>query len=194
MEKSLLLKWTSALQATGQSLSFQLQKSFISSGSELRQHNRSVKGSGYTPNGVPWCEWNSQEQGQRGPGPPHCVLQRDVLEPSERHVLRRAPEGLTHPSSPLFYEMCIKASSHEGLNILFMHTKHFLYAHQGLPSLVAQMIKNLPIMQETRGFIPGWGRSPGEGNGYPLQYSCLGNSMDRGAWRATVHGVGKSRT
>ena len=37
------------------------------------------------------------------------------------------------------------------------------------------------------GLIPGWGRSPREGNGCPLQYSCLENSMDRGAWQATVH-------
>ena len=44
------------------------------------------------------------------------------------------------------------------------------------------------------GSIPGLGRSPGEGNGYPLQYSCLENPMDRGAWQATVHGVAKSRT
>ena len=44
------------------------------------------------------------------------------------------------------------------------------------------------------GSIPGSGRSPGEGNGYPLQYSCLGNPMDRGAWWATVHGVTKSWT
>ena len=42
------------------------------------------------------------------------------------------------------------------------------------------------------GLIPGLGRSPGEGNGYPLQYSCLGNPMDRGAWQ--VHGVTKSQT
>ena len=42
--------------------------------------------------------------------------------------------------------------------------------------------------------IPGWGRYPGEGNGNPLQYSCLENSMDRGAWWATVHGVVKSQT
>ena len=41
------------------------------------------------------------------------------------------------------------------------------------------------------GFIPGLGRSSGEGNGSPLQYSCLGNLMDREAWRATVHGVKK---
>ena len=44
------------------------------------------------------------------------------------------------------------------------------------------------------GLIPGSGRSPGEGNGNPLQYSCLENSMDREAWLATVHGVSKSRT
>ena len=44
------------------------------------------------------------------------------------------------------------------------------------------------------GSIPGSGRSPGEGNGNPLQYSCLENPMDRGAWWATVHGVPKSRT
>ena len=44
------------------------------------------------------------------------------------------------------------------------------------------------------GSIPGLGRSPGEGNGNPLQYSCLENSMDRGAWWAIVHGVAKSRT
>ena len=47
---------------------------------------------------------------------------------------------------------------------------------------------------EDPGWIPGLGKSPGEGNGYPLQYSCLENSMDRGAWRATVHGVTGSRT
>ena len=49
-------------------------------------------------------------------------------------------------------------------------------------------------MKETQGSIPGLGRSLQEGNGYPLQYSCLGNPMDRGAWLATVHGVAKSQT
>ena len=44
------------------------------------------------------------------------------------------------------------------------------------------------------GSIPGLGRSPGEGNGNPLQYSCLENPMDGGAWWAIVHGVAKSRT
>ena len=44
------------------------------------------------------------------------------------------------------------------------------------------------------GLIPGWERSPGGGNGSPLQYSCLENPMDREAWQATVHGVAKSQT
>ena len=55
------------------------------------------------------------------------------------------------------------------------------------------MVKNLPAMQET-GFNPGSRRSPGEGNGNPLQYSCLENPMDRGAWWVAVHGVTKSGT
>ena len=56
------------------------------------------------------------------------------------------------------------------------------------------MVKNMPIMQETQGSISGSRRYPGEGNGYPLQYSCLENPTDRGAWWATVHVVMKSRT
>ena len=59
------------------------------------------------------------------------------------------------------------------------------------------MVKNPPANAgDTRdvGSIPGSGRFPGEGNGHPLQYSCLGNPMDRGAWQATVHGISKSWT
>ena len=54
------------------------------------------------------------------------------------------------------------------------------------------MVKNPPAMWETRVHSLGWGRSPGEGKGYPHQYSCLENSMDRGAWWATVHVVANS--
>ena len=61
-------------------------------------------------------------------------------------------------------------------------------------SLVAQTVKASAYSAEDPGSIPGSGRSPGEGNGSPLQYSCLENPMDRGAWQATVHGVAKSRT
>ena len=56
------------------------------------------------------------------------------------------------------------------------------------------MVKNLPAMQETWDRILGLGRSPGEGDGYPLQYSCLENPMDGGAWWAAVHVVARSRT
>ena len=58
------------------------------------------------------------------------------------------------------------------------------------------MVKNQPTnVGDARdvSWILGSGRSPGEGNGSPLQYSCLGNPKDRGAWRATVHGVVKSQ-
>ena len=54
--------------------------------------------------------------------------------------------------------------------------------------------KELACCAGDPGSIPGWGRSPREGNGYPLQYSCLENSMVRGAWQSTVCGVAKSRT
>ena len=55
-----------------------------------------------------------------------------------------------------------------------------------------RVVKNLPAMQQT-GSVPGSRRSPGGGNGNPLQYSCLDQLMDRGAWQATVPGVAKSR-
>ena len=61
---------------------------------------------------------------------------------------------------------------------------------EGNEKLVAQMVNNLPAI----GSIPGLGRYPAEGTGYPLQYSCLENSKDRGAWQATHHGVAKSQT
>jgi len=56
------------------------------------------------------------------------------------------------------------------------------------------VVKNLPANAGDAGLIPQSGRSPGEGNRNPLQYSFLENPMDRGAWWATVHGVTKSRT
>ena len=79
-------------------------------------------------------------------------------------------------------------------------------------SLVAQLVQNAPAMQTTlvqflgqedpldacntgdAGSLPESGRSPGEGHGHPLQYSCLENPMDRGVWQAAVHGVAKSWT
>ena len=64
-----------------------------------------------------------------------------------------------------------------------------MFGRLGLPG--GSVVKNLPASAGDVGLIPGLGRSSGEGNDDPLQYSCLENPMDRGGWRATVHGVTK---
>ena len=64
----------------------------------------------------------------------------------------------------------------------------FLYSW-GFPG--GSVVKNLPENAGEMGLIPGSGRSPGEGNDNPLQYSFLGNSMGKGVWQATVHRVAK---
>ena len=66
-----------------------------------------------------------------------------------------------------------------------------------IPFYMYSVVKNLPANagdSGDAGSIPGWGRSPGGGNGNPPQYSYLKNPMDRGAWQATVHGISKSQT
>ena len=62
----------------------------------------------------------------------------------------------------------------------------------GFPA--GSVVKNPPASAGDVGSIPESGRSPGEGSGNPLQYSCLGNPRDRGGWQVTVHGVPESRT
>ena len=64
--------------------------------------------------------------------------------------------------------------------------------YMGFPG--GALVKNPPANAGDPGSIPGSRRSPGEGNGNSLEYSCLDNPMDRGAWQATVHGVAKSQT
>ena len=73
--------------------------------------------------------------------------------------------------------------------LTFIHVAHHCRASQ-----VVLVVKNSPANAGDRdaGSIPGWERSPGEGHGNPLQFSCLENPMERGAWRATVHRVTKS--
>ena len=67
------------------------------------------------------------------------------------------------------------------------YSQYFIITIKGIwVSLTAQLVKNLPVMQENQVWS---GRSPGEGNGNPLQYSCLKNPMDRGTWQARVQGV-----
>ena len=68
----------------------------------------------------------------------------------------------------------------------------FLYFSKVFPG--GSVVKHLPTNTEDAGSIPGFGRSPGEGNGNPHQYSCLENPMDKWTWQATVHGVARNWT
>ena len=86
----------------------------------------------------------------------------------------------------LIYRPGIVLSTLDVLNHLLIITLRY-----GFPG--GAVLKNLPVNRGDTGSIPGSGRSPGKGNGNPLQYSCLGNPMDKGAWQATVHGVAKSQ-
>ena len=95
------------------------------------------------------------------------------------------------------------SNEHPGLNSFRMDwldllavqgTLKSLLQHHNWASLVAQRLKRLPAMRETWVRSLGWEDSPGEGNGNPLQYSCLENPMDRGAWWATVDRLAKSWT
>ena len=72
------------------------------------------------------------------------------------------------------------------------HSLRFLWKLEGFQG--STVVKSLPANAEDTGLFPGSGRNPGVGNGNPLQYSCLENPIDRGAWRATVHGVAESDT
>ena len=90
--------------------------------------------------------------------------------------------------------------SHLFLNFLVKHRRFFLelsgstqFWNLGFGFPGGSVVKHLPTKQET-GLIPGLGKSPGEENGNPLQYPCLGNPIDRGAWWATDHGAAKSQT
>ena len=74
----------------------------------------------------------------------------------------------------------------------FFHTKLKNKCIKGFPG--GFVVKNSPANARDAGSVPGLGRSPGEGNGNPPQYSYLGNPSDPGAWRATVHGAKRSRT
>ena len=96
--------------------------------------------------------------------------------------------------SPL-YPLCCFFSSHRrilevhrSLSVSCVHPHMYLYITGGSDSKKSAHKAGDP------GLIPGLGRSPGEGNGNPPQYSCLGNPMNRGAWGATVHGVTKRWT
>ena len=111
---------------------------------------------------------------------PHC------LKPSFKESREHLPGPTTQPKCNMSWP-CLTGSGSGNRCLLGVE----------LASQVALVVKNPPANAgdiRDAGLIPGSGRSPGGGHGSPLQYSCLENPMDRGAWRATVHGVTKSQT
>ena len=82
------------------------------------------------------------------------------------------------------------------IELVYTHTNRYMSVclSPALVFLGSSVVKNLSASAGDVGLIPGLERSPGEGSGEPVQDSCLGNPMDKGAWWTTVHGVTKSRT
>ena len=144
----------------------------------------------------------------------HGILQARILEWVAIPFSRRSfwPRDWTQVSCTAGRFFTIWVTREYNLGVLFesrhAHRKSTIYKHspdlwtiyipcicQGIQ--VAVVIKNLPANAgdiRDIALIPGSGRSPGEGHGNPLQYSCLENPMDRGAWWATGHRVAQSRT
>ena len=131
---------------------------------------------------------------------PSCVLQRICDPASSSQYVRMFYVRMfqvASPLSPLFFNWSIVDLQYwvsfwctaQQLSYTYVYMIRMCWA-----LLAAQTVKNLPAVQEILLRSPGSGRSPGEGNSNPLQYSCLENSMDREAWQASVHGVSKSRT
>ena len=107
--------------------------------------------------------------------------------PSSRGASQPRAQNPTSCMAGRFYTIWAtrEAPRHTHNNIF----KIVSYDMQGFPG--DSVVKNLLANAGNAGLIPGLGRSPGEGNGNPLQHSCLENPRDRGAWWATVHGAAK---
>ena len=99
-------------------------------------------------------------------------------------------------TDPEFFLLILEAlslsSHHLKADLSSLYQVSYQRNYQGFPS--GSVGKESACNAEDPSLIPGSGRSPGEGNGNPLQYSCLENSMDRGAGQAAVHGIPKSQT
>ena len=121
-------------------------------------------------------------------GPHFSLSLSEMLPPCHSSSLPRQNRVL--PLNALFFSL---------YNIFFFFAVKYIQLntyHFGTSQAVP-VVKNLPVNTpdvRDSDLIPGWGRSPGEGNGNPLQYSCLGNPMGRGAWQAIVHRVAENWT
>ena len=135
------------------------------------------------PTGTLWCRGNKPEDWQIQGWTQGAVGPKALMQDADSWA--SGPEWGYREKPPHLYNLLCNLKCSRGARL-----KENAKAYMG--SLVAQMVKNLPAVQETRVQSLGWEDPPGERNGNPLQHSCLENSMDRGAWWATVHGVAKS--
>ena len=113
------------------------------------------------------------------------ILRKDSCDKHRNDLLKRTKGSWYHLTSLPFLCMC----SQGGFLTLRMRNMYFLIFY--LSFLHGSVVKNPRANAGDADWIPGWGRVPGEGNGNPPQYSCLGNSTDREASWATVYGVAK---
>ena len=136
----------------------------------------------------------------------HCTY--SLVHPSIHLPTHPLPHPPIHILIPPYIHLSIHSSTHPSIHPSIPPYIHSL-THPSIHFLIypshltihcfpcGSVVKNPPASARDTGdtdSIPGWGRSLGEGNGNPLQYSCLENSMDRGAWWATVHGVTKCQS
>ena len=157
---------------------------------------------------TPWttaCQASLSITNSRSPPKPMSI---ELVMPSNRLIFHRPLSSCpqSFPASGSFQMSQIFASGGQSIgvsastSVLPMNTQD---CHQSVLKIIYSplrvlpgfpgdsVVKNIPVSAGDRGLIPGPWRSPGGGNGNPLQHSCLENSMDRGAWWATVHGVAK---
>ena len=139
---------------------------------------------------APWCTLPKADNS-------HVIVKRDGQQRKIREVARRAinpslpspapspslPNKASHPAQPSFRV----PSEERGYPGWTVSLTNKMVECKGLPG--GSDSKESACSAGNLGLIPGSGRSPGEGNGYLLQSSCLENFMDRGAWQVTVHGV-----
>ena len=147
----------------------------------------------------PWCRWPLYCDGKDGTGPVskwiHTRARKTGKEavPVLLSLLSQICKILeTFCLQHISYCLCGRVGPDSSLSCSSIKKNHNPTTASGFPG--GSGVKNPPANAADSSSIPGWGRSSGEGNGNPLQHSCLENPMDRDAWRATVHGVPQSQT
>ena len=130
-----------------------------------------------------WVQWPLFLQPFLTPPAEACPVRTPAGTPASHSVRRRGPAAAPGPQSSPALALSPSSLSPSSCSVLSLRD----------PASVPQRLSSeVPAWQcRHAGAIPGSGRSPGEGNGNPFQYSCLGNSTDRGAWWAAVHGVAR---